>query len=148
MHEPRRPPRVFLIAQPTVARGGRLPDLRPLAEHGPIHVLVPAGDRPTFRPRQTFEVITRRLRDNEYDPSSDMLAWAGGDTLAAVLTGVALADFGVDEFLWLRYERGRDPRTGERVEEGARYSPIRVTLTLPEQLDLFQSQPSTREEVE
>lgn len=138
MYESRLEPRVFLIAQPTVARGGRLPDLRPLAEHGAIHVLVPAGDRPTFRPRQTFELISRRLRDQEYDPKVDMLAWAGGDTLAAVLTGIALADLGVEELLWLRYERGRDPRTGERVEEGSRYTPIQVTLTLPEhQLDLF-----------
>lgn len=142
---PSRPPRVFLIAQPTIARGGHMPDLRPLAEHGSIRVLVSAGDRPTFRPRQTFEFIARRLREHEYDPDTDMLAWAGGDTLAAVLTGVALADLGVEEFTWLRYERGRDPRTGERVDKGSRYEPIRVALTLPEQLDLFES-PTTKEE--
>ncbi len=128
-------PTVYLIAQPTIARSGSLPNLEPLGEHGDVRVLVPAGDRPTFQPNRTLQQIAKKLE--EFDPSQDFLAWAGGDTLAAVLTGVILEARGVEKFSWLRYERGRDSN-GQRTDDGARYVPIVVDLGDP-QLDLFLS---------
>lgn len=118
-------PTVYLIAQPTVSRNGSLPKLEPLAEHGDVRVLVPAGDRPAFQPERTLDQIYRRLEN--FNPNEDFLVWAGGDTLAALLTGVALIDRNVEKFKWLRYERGRDS-DGNRTDEGARYVPIEVNL--------------------
>ncbi len=126
-------PTVFLIAQPTIARSGSLPNLEPLGEHGNVKVLVPAGDRPTFQPTRTLEQIANRLKD--FNPEEDFLVWAGGDTLAAVLTGVVLSDMGVERMRWLRYERGRNS-DGTRTDAGAKYVPVEVDLGEIDQLEL------------
>ncbi len=123
---------VYLIAQPSVSRTGELPKLEPLAKFGQIKVLINPGEDPRFGPPRAIELITKRLKD--FNPEEDYLAWAGGDTLAAVLTGVVLADLSLERefshFNWLRFERGSNA-AGERTVEGGRYVPIVVTLPIP-----------------
>jgi hypothetical protein len=119
--------KVFLIAQPTVAKDGSMPKLEALQEHGDVHVLVSAGDSPSFRPNKTLDDILRQLAQL-YKPDEDFIVWAGGDTLAAVLVGVALERQGHNEMTWLRYDRPYDPVQRKRVDEGARYVPIKIKL--------------------
>lgn len=127
---------VYLIAQPTVARNGSTPDLRPLAEHGEIRVLIAAGEYPTFHPERCRRLIEDRLK--HFNPETDFLAWAGGDTLAAVMAGMVLADMADENdwptFRWLRYERGKDAE-GRRTEVGAHYAPIEVPTYNPADSD-------------
>lgn len=121
-------PTVYLIAQPTIPRRGKLPDLTPLYEHGEVQVLIQSGEYPTFNPEQCYEHIKARLAD--FDPETDFLVWAGGDTLAAVITGVVLADMGFGWFRWLRHERGRDPVDPKiRTDAGSNYQPVMVDIS-------------------
>lgn len=131
------PGTVYLIAQPTISRDGHQPDITPLREHGEIRVLIQAGEYPTFHPQVCLDKIEWRLR--RFNSATDFLAWAGGDTLAAVLTGVVIARMGMPSIRWLRYERGRDAK-GRPQSEGGRYSIISAPL-IPlgdaDQLDLL-----------
>ena len=124
------PPRVFLICEPSVKKartvGGGLPNITPLFEHGNVTVLLTSADpRPINHPEQALQLIDQRL--DTYHPDHDLLAWAGGDTIAALLTGVALERRGVNAVTWLRYDRAIAP-DGSRTDDGARYTPVRVTL--------------------
>lgn len=118
-------PRVFLIAQPTIAKNGSLPDLTPLADYGDVTVVVEAGEYPSFRPSESWRRVVSRLQD--YDAENDFLAWAGGDTLSAVMIGAALAAQGHRSFRWLRFERGR-LANGERDNMRGKYTPVEVQL--------------------
>jgi hypothetical protein len=125
---------VYLIAQPTVSNDGRLPKLEPLAKYGTVRVLVNPGEDPRYKPQRALDLIVKRLAD--FNPADDYLVWAGGDTLAAVLTGIVLADLSCNDdkpftsFRWLRWERGKD-KWGKRTDEGGHYVPIRVPLPNP-----------------
>jgi hypothetical protein len=119
-------PTVFLIAQPTVSKNGRLPDLTPLAHYGDVRTIIEGGDYPSFRPDRAVAKIADRLQT--FDPDNDFLAWAGGDTLAAVLVGAAIAKNGITTFQWLRFERARDRETGERDNFRGEYTPVRVCI--------------------
>ena len=70
-----------------------------------------------------------------FNPDTDFLVWAGGDTLAALLVGMLLMEREVYRFQWLRYERKRLD-DGSRTDEGAAYVPITVDLRDP-QIGLF-----------
>lgn len=120
-----RRPVVYLIAQPTVSRNKKPMDLAPLYEHGDVQVLCPAGDAPTFTPVRCVEVMEQRLVN--FDPTCDFLVWAGGDTLAAVMAGMLLAEAGHYTFTWLRWERDRTD-DGGRLETG-RYRPVRIDIS-------------------
>jgi len=128
-----RKPIVYLIAQPTVSRRKAPPNLAPLYKHGEVVPLLITGEQPTFNPRSCFEVLEKRFQ--AFDPDIDYLVWAGGDTLAAVMAGMLLAERNIFCFNWLRYERFRLP-TGERVDEGAIYVPVEIDLADP-QLELL-----------
>lgn len=117
--------RVFLIAQPTVKRDGAFPDLSPLAEHGDIVTVVEATSRATWAPEDTLDMIVKKMLS--FDHEIDMVAWAGGDTLTAVMMGNVMAMLGVPYFYWLRYDRKRDRETGERLNEGY-YTPIKINI--------------------
>ena len=114
--------RVFLIAQPTIAKNGHLPDLTPLADYGEVTLVVEVGERPD------------RLKD--FDAETDYLVWAGGDTLSAVMAGAILTQLGHRFFRWLRFERGRRKGVAEaggqaRVERDDNrgwYTPVEVML--------------------
>lgn len=122
-------PTVYLIAQPTVKRnpapGQRATqNIEPLYRHGDVVVLVAAGEYPTFNPERCLSLMEHRMAD--FDPERDFFAWAGGDTLSAVLVGNLLAQRGVKEIRWLRYERGRDGKT--RTDHDAYYLPVTIPL--------------------
>ncbi|HEV8176933.1 MAG TPA: hypothetical protein VGP44_04525 [Gemmatimonadales bacterium] len=122
---------VWLIAQPSVKRDGTLPDLTPLRDHGEIRTIVAAGEYPAFNPERCLRIVASRLTD--FDPQTDFLAWAGGDTLSAFITGIVLGQLsarGVKSVRWLRHERPRDPVTRRRGDEGAYYIPVLVPITV------------------
>lgn len=127
-----RTPTVYLIAQPTVPRkGGKLPDLTPLAAHGDIKVLITPGEYPAFHPERALKLIRQRLA--EFDPAIDYIAWAGGDTLSAVLTGIVLMELECTGVTWLRHERGRDPKDPSiRTDEGSHYTPVDIDFLPPQ----------------
>ena len=116
--------RVFLIAQPSVARNGHLPDLSPLSEYGEV-ITVMDGENASFRPGDAFTKALGRLAD--FDAEADYLVWAGGDTLSAVMAGSVLTQLGHRRFRWLRFERGHR-RNGVRDNEHGHYSVVEVTL--------------------
>lgn len=120
----KRRPKVFLIAQPTVPKSGRLPDISPLAEHGDITVLIEAGDYPTFHPEECWKKIKSRLE--KFNPDIDYLAWAGGDTLSAVMVGAVLVQMGHYSVQWLRFDRGYTPDKTDRVRTTGNYVPMMV----------------------
>lgn len=117
--------RVFLIAQPTIPKDGKLPDLTPLAEWGEITVLVEAGQYPSFKPAEAWQRVLSRLEN--FDAENDFLCWAGGDTLAAVLCGSALRHLGHRAFRWLRFERARKEGGGRDNFTGS-YTPVDIQL--------------------
>lgn len=117
--------RVFLIAQPTIAKSGALPDLTPLADYGDVTVVVEAGEYPSFKPGEAWRRVAARLKD--FDSDNDYLAWAGGDTLSAVMAGAALTQLGHRAFKWLRFERGIAPGGGRDNMRG-KYTPVEIQL--------------------
>lgn len=139
---------VYLIAQPTKKRvhpkapreAGRVLNLEPLNVYGRIVFLLEEDDYPTFDPVGCFHLIKQRLHG--FDPKVDYVAWAGGDTLGAVMAGIIFAHLGIRSIKWLRYERPKDPVTGLRTDNGARYVPVLITVDSPNdprQLDLLTS---------
>lgn len=131
---PDRPAVVYLIAQPSLSRKKAPVNITPLYEHGELKLVLPQGDSPTFAPKKCIDLMGKRLfpeEGEEYNPDYDYLVWAGGDTLAALLTGMLLAEREIWSFKWLRYERAR-LADGSRTDEGATYVPITVDLTDPQ----------------
>lgn len=125
--------RVFLIAQPTIAKSGHLPDLTPLADYGEVTLVTEVGENPSFKPGEVFQRAVDRLKD--FDAENDYLVWAGGDTLSAVMAGAILMQHGHRFFRWLRFERGRRKGVAEqgkqRVERDDNrgwYTPVEVML--------------------
>lgn len=133
-------PRVFLIAQPSLDRRGRTFNLQPLATFGSVIVLIPNGDAPSNDPRATLGVIAEKLRDNQYEPETDYLVWAGGDTLGAVMVGALVERYGAAKFNWLRFDKKRDPTTGEWDKRTGRY--VSITVPLYEETDESQRIPA------
>lgn len=119
------PSRVYLITKPSRKRDGTYPDLSTLERHGEIHYLLDECVRPSRVPQAAFDQIEDRLGDFDY--RFDRVAWAGGDMLAAIMTGVCLAALDIPYFTFLRYDRNWDPKTRRRYE-GGYYSPVRVSL--------------------
>lgn len=122
--------RVFLICEPSVkkskTRGGTLPNMMPLFAHGNVIVLLNSQDpRPISDPEGALTLIQDRLKD--FNPAEDSLAWAGGDTVAAMLVGVALERRGIEQITWLRYDRAVRA-DGGRTDEGARYTPVPIII--------------------
>jgi hypothetical protein len=123
--------KVYLIAQPSVKRNGQSPDLTPLGEHGEITVLIEAGIYPSHNADRATNLINTRL--SNFDYNYDMIAWAGGDTIAAIIVGIALADLQIPWFWYLRYERKRCKETGKRLDKGY-YKKVKIytdDMTIP-----------------
>jgi hypothetical protein len=129
-----RPAVVYLIAQPSISRKKTPVNITPLYAHGEVKLVLPQGDSPTFSAKKCLDLMDNRLfpedGSQQYDPDVDYLVWAGGDTLAAVLCGMLLAEREIWTFQWLRYERARLPN-GTRTDEGAVYVPITIDLSDP-----------------
>jgi hypothetical protein len=81
----------------------------------PIHVFR-ARESASHHPEEALaRLVTRLQRDWQPDHA---IAWMGGDTLAAILTGVALERLALNQFTWLRYIGRQD------------YQPIPVNLNV------------------
>lgn len=129
--------RVYLITKPSHRSDGSYPDLDPLRKYGEIHYLVGEDVRPSSDPESAFDQIEHQLE--VFDHRVDKIAWAGGDMLAAVMTGVCLARTNIPWFTFLRYDRHYNPKTRTRYRGGF-YYPVKVSMTNvvpdPNQLDL------------
>lgn len=127
-------PTVYLITQSSPSRSRKPIHLGPLTVHGDIKVVLPLGNSPTFHPKECIDILEDGLfpqrGGKQYDPEVDYLVWAGGDMLAAIMTGMILAEHEIWCFKWLRYERHRLP-TGERVDDGATYVPMVIDVSDP-----------------
>jgi hypothetical protein len=118
---------VYLIQEPTIPKyGGKVIDISPLSWWGRVSVLIERGQVASFRPGNAYEQIRARLAT--FNPDKDFLAVAGGDSLAVVLTGSVLAQYGHTYFYYLRFERTRLP-DGTRDPSTGGYAPILVPLT-------------------
>lgn len=120
--------KVYLIAQPSVRRDGYLPDTSALTKHGDVIVLVGAEQTPTKNPDRALELIEHRLEN--FDHRYDKIAWAGGDTLAAIMTGIIMSELEVPWFWYLKYERNYNPETKTRGE-GGYYTPVKISVCPP-----------------
>lgn len=120
--------RVFLIAQPSVTRDGRVPDISDLYRFGEVRVLLDAREYDNVGNSNAGHALQRLItRLQDYDPERDYIVWAGGDTTAALMVGAALFQIGVDAVQWLRFERPRDAGTGRRYGD-KQYIPYLVPL--------------------
>lgn len=118
-------PIVFVIAEPSIPKSltGRVIDLSPLNEYSSdIRFLVMRGQAPTFQSDGLYSQILGSL-SGHFDPKTDYLVWAGGDSLAAMMAGMALGSMGIQRFRWLRHERTKLP-DGSRDPSRGRYVPI------------------------
>ena len=125
-------PNVCLIHQPSIDRRGRSPNLEPATAHGNLRVILESGDYPVFQVEKCIRKLVARL--NGFEGQKDSLLWAGGDTLAAFLTGAVMYAMGAPEVNWLRFERGTNSETGERDNENGVYNRIIIPLDLIESL--------------
>ena len=129
-HPPPKFQRIWLIQQPTISRGGTIPDVTPALAHletgGELRTLMGSGVYAHEDIMGTRRDIQSRLEDVE-GPETDAFFWTGGDPIMLLLTGVALADLEFDEITWLKYERSLDKETGRRTGDFF-YRPIRVDL--------------------
>lgn len=142
--EPSRPPRVFLIAQPTIKGNGAMPDTSDLGRYGTVHVLVRTGELPFRDPVKVLDLMEERLAD--FDPDIDYMVWVGGDTLSAVMAGYMLRAYDVRRVKWLRWSRPPNPeRPSERL--AGRYVPATIDFEDP-QLPLELDDPDETEEQE
>lgn len=130
-------PTVYVISTPTATRRGEVPDLSGLEQYGDVRFIFPRGVLPFHDPDEKLAFISDQLTD--FDPTSDYLAWAGGDTLSAVMVGVVLSELEISAFNWLRFERKRDPE-GWLIDGSGIYRSYRIPLEDapdPNQLDMF-----------
>jgi hypothetical protein len=121
---------VYLVQEPSVPKHtGRKMDLTPLTWWGKVKILMERNQTASYNPPAALLQLQERLKD--FDPDKDYVAVAGGDSLAVILVGAALAQGQHTFFHYLRFERtmlpggGRDPASGS-------YTPIRVPLTSTE----------------
>lgn len=121
---------VYLIAQPSVSRHSPGPRIESLREYGEVRTLVLSGEAPGNNPDATMNRIERRLSAFRYE--QDYMVWAGGDHLAAVMAGWCLSELEVPYINWLRVDRPKDPVTGRRIDELAKYNVVRVTFFEPQ----------------
>lgn len=118
---------VYLIQEPTIPKhNARVIDTSPLLWWGKVRVLMEATQSASFRPTLACMQIYDRLKD--FAPDRDYIAVAGGDSLAVILAGAALAQHGHEHFYYLRFERTRLPGGGRDPASGA-YVPIYTPLT-------------------
>lgn len=99
-------------------------DLSSAHRYGTLRPLLSQSDRPGKTPGPAIWKIFKALKEN-YQPE-DYICIPGGDPLAALLTGAALAMLNVKEVNFLRYERER-ALDGSRTGAGF-YVPITCKL--------------------
>ena len=99
-------------------------DVSPAAVYGEIRFVLSAGDRTCANPELSMERLRRELSD--FNPQQDFIVWAGGDPLSAIVAGMVLIDMGITKFRFLRFEKNRNTKPGDKVT--GFYSPVEVRL--------------------
>lgn len=124
---PKKDAVVYLIQEPTIPKhNAKVIDITPLLWWGKVRVLMERTQIASFRPAQAYIQVRERLK--HFDPNKDYIAVAGGDSLAVMMAGAALAQDGKSFFYYLRFERTRLP-DGSRDPSSGSYVPIYVPLT-------------------
>lgn len=125
--EPQSDSVVYLIQEPTIPKhNAKVLDISPLMWWGSVNVLMERTQVASFRPASAYMQIRERLRN--FCPAKDFIAVAGGDTLAVMMAGAVLSQYGHTYFYYLRFERTRLP-DGTRDPASGAYVPIYVPLT-------------------
>lgn len=109
---------VFFIQDPGPDR-----DLSSAVRYGKIQFLLSSSDRPGTNPNSALATMRKGLVGFS---SSDYLGWAGGDPMAPILAGMVLAEMGVSELQYLKWDRSRD-NYGRRTSGGF-YVPQKFNL--------------------
>jgi hypothetical protein len=119
-------PRVWIPAALRGVHSTR--DISPLMRFGELKYCYPVQERnaPSLRSDVAYKEILNALVDGDFDPDADFVCLPGGDPLAAMLVGVALAELGCEYVTLLRYDRSLN-QDGTRSKEG-RYIPVQVNL--------------------
>jgi hypothetical protein len=104
---------VYLVAQPSIARDGSVPDTSGLAKFGTVRVIFPSGDRPSRRPTKGLEHAQYVLR--EFDAVRDCIAYAGGDAYGLLLVGIVLERKLCPSVTLLRFDKPRHAAAGHYV---------------------------------
>lgn len=99
-------------------------DVSAAGVYGEIQFVLSAGDRTSSNPELSIQKLRRALRD--FDPYRDFIVWAGGDPLSCMLTGMVMREQGHRKFRFLRFEKNRNIRHGEKVT--GFYSPVEIRL--------------------
>ena len=114
--------RVFFPVELPASRSDR--DLSSANRYGAIHFVISSRNTPSLMPGPAMLEARQNLCD--FDPAKDYLSWSGGDPLAMLLVGAVLAENGVRDVKFLRYDRDRG--TDGRRTGGGFYTPITVRL--------------------
>lgn len=113
---------VYLIQEPSVPKHtGRVIDITPLIWWGQVRTLMERSQTASFQSQAAYIQIETRLRD--FQPDRDYIAVAGGDSLAVLLAGAAIANLGHEYFFYLRFERTKLPN-GQRDPASGAYVPV------------------------
>lgn len=118
-------PTCYGLQAPKTTPGEVTKDISSAAKYGKIVYLLEEKDYPSILPGPTLHKIFRGLRD--FNPATDYIFHPGGDFFGLLLLGSVLTYLGHGYFNFLRWERHRDPKTGERLLTGL-YVPQRVPL--------------------
>jgi hypothetical protein len=94
MHDRTTRPAPYCLA------AGRTDQPRRESKHGNVRAIFKAGERASRNPSASLARLIEALRP--FRPG-DFISWLGGDTLVAMLAGVALSTLGVSEWKWLRF---------------------------------------------
>ena len=116
--------RVFVCMSLPTSKADR--DLSSAQRYGRIEYVLPASPSASLTPGPSFMKAARKLRD--FDPDKDYLVFPGGDPMALLVCGLALAELGITEVQILRWDRERAPGGG-RTGAGY-YVPTPVPLRL------------------
>ncbi len=101
---------VWLIQHPTFVR-----DFTDATKHGKIEVILDQYDAPGKLPVPCLHKIKSKLKDYAF---GDYFLWCGGDPAALMLAGIVMKDLNINDVNWLRWEKIKDPRTGEYSDKG------------------------------
>jgi len=101
-------------------------DFAPALKFGDIHPILGVDSRACITPGAVRYEIDKELFDspgNKFNPELDFILWAGGDYLSMLLLGAVFQKRGINDFKFLRWERGSWNDGGAGY-----YLPVKVEL--------------------
>lgn len=90
-------PTVWLLVASANTQNINPDALRP---YGEVTSIFPARHNGAWNPEETIATLYAALQ--HFRPG-DYIVWMGGDTLIAILAGVAMERLGIEQVRWLRY---------------------------------------------